>query len=202
MHLLELTDSETTLRARAGEIILLTGNIGSGKSLWLHRLAGLADLPKQINVTLDGLNTGKYTVRLLFDRWPAVWLGQTVAQELTFGLKTQPALQQLEKALTDWGLSSISLDSEPQVLNRLQSLHLSLAAMHLSEPALLLLDNPTAALSKKDAHVIINDIADRAGRSNTIVVVACNRWHDWQSSTSQLWQVTAPDALPQAGIQL
>jgi len=201
-HTLELTDSMTTLRAGAGEIVLLTGNIGSGKSLWLHRLAGLTGLPKAVTVTLDGARTDKFTVRLLFDRWPCIWLGQTVAEELMFGLKTQPTPQQLEKMLADWDLSDLSLETGLQTLNRLQSLRLSLAAMSLAEPALMLLDNPTAALSQEDAHNLIEGIANRVGLSNTIVVVACNRWHDWRSSVSQVWQITAPDTLPQAGIQI
>jgi len=201
-HRLELTDSITTLQAEAGEIVLLTGHVGSGKSLWLHRLAALADLPKSVLITLDGASTDKFTVRLLLDRWPCLWLGQTVAEELMFGLKTQPTPQQLETTLADWGLSDLSLDTELQTLNRLQSLRLSLAAMSLAEPALILLDNPTAALSEKDAHTLIEDIANRARLANTIVVVACNRWHDWRSSVSQAWRVTAPDTLPQAGIQL
>jgi len=201
-HILELTDAMTILKARAGELILLTGNSGSGKSLWLHRLAALADLPKPVDITLDGLSMDKCTVRLLFDRWPCVWLGQTVAQELTFGLKTKPIPQQLKKALSDWALPAVSLSTEPQTLNRLQSLRLSLAAISLAEPALILLDNPTSSLSKKDAHAVIKDIVNQAEHANTIMVVACNRWQDWQPSASQVWRVTAPDALPQAGIQL
>lgn len=200
--ILELTDSLTTLQAQAGEIILLTGDSGSGKSLWLHRMAALIDAPKTMQVSIDGNGPDKSAVRMLFDRWPCVWLGQTVAQELIFGLRTQPAAEAIGAALAEWALSDISLDTEPQALNRIQSLRLSLTAMSLAKPALILLDNPTAALSQQDAHAVINDIANRAVFSNTIVVVACNRWHDWQSGASQIWQVTAPDALPQTGIQL
>jgi energy-coupling factor transporter ATP-binding protein EcfA2 len=199
-HTLELTDSMTTLQARSGEIILLTGKVGSGKTLWLHRLAALADMPPSMTITLDG--TDKHRVRLLFDRWPYVWLGQTVEQELMFGLKIQPAPQQLEKTLADWGLSDLSIDTELQTLNRIQSLRLSLAAMSLAQAALILLDNPTAALGEFDAHALINDMTDRDLLANAIMVVACNRWQDWQSSASQIWQITRPNALPQAGIQV
>jgi len=201
-HILELADTSTALRAGGGEIVLLTGKVGSGKSLWLHRMAALADVPEAMKITLDGDTTGAHTVRLLFDRWPCIWLGQTVAEELMFGLKTQPTSQQLEKTLAQWGLADLSLDTELQTLNRLQSLRLSLAAIALAAPALMLLDNPTAALSELDARALIADIASRAELSNTIVVVACNRWHDWRSSVSQVWQITASDTLPQAGIQI
>jgi len=199
---IKLTDPKTTLQARTGEIILLTGESGSGKSLWLHRFAALVDLPKEMSLAMDGLSMDKLTVRMLFDRWPCVWLGQTVVQELMFGLKVQPTPQQLTNALSDWDLSAISLDTNPHRLNRIQSLRLSLAAMFLAEPDVILLDNPTAALSKADAHAVIRDIANKSGLANTIVVVACNRWQDWRSSASQIWRTTAPNALPQAGISV
>jgi len=201
-HILELTDSITTLQARSGDIILLTGKVGSGKSLCLHRLAALADIPESMTITLDGTATDKHSVRLLFDRWPCVWLGQTVGQELMFGLNTKPTPQQFEKILADWGLSGLSIDTELQTLNRIQSLRLSLAAMSLAQADLILLDNPTAALGEQGAHALINDMTDRNLFANTIVVVACNRWQDWQSSASQIWQITTPNAMPQAGIQV
>jgi len=197
---MKLADSKVTLQGRSGEIILLTGESGSGKSLWLHRFAALADLPEEVSLAANGLSIDKLTTRMLFDRWPCVWLGQTVAQELMFGLNVQPSPQQLTNALSDWGLSAISLDTGPHSLNRIQSLRLSLAAMFLAEADLILLDNPTAALSQADAHAVITDIANKSGQANTIVVVACNRWQDWRSSASQIWRITAPDALPQAGI--
>jgi len=199
-HTLALTDSMTTLQARSGEIILLTGQVGSGKSLCLHRLAALADIPESMSITLDGTATDKHRVRLLFDRWPCVWLGQTVVQELMFGLKTKPTPQQLEKSMADWGLSELSLHTELPTLNRIQSLRLSLAAMSLARASLILLDNPTAALGEADAQTLIRDMTGRGLLADTIVVVACNRWQDWQSSASQIWQVTTPNALPQAGL--
>jgi len=193
---LELTGAGATLRAHAGEIILLTGEAGSGKSLWLHRLAELVDMPPGLKTTLI-VDQSIPRVRMLFDRWPSIWLGQTVAEELMFGLRNQPTQQHLEQALMQWGLANVPMSAQLQPLNRLQSVRLSMAAMSLAAPALTLLDNPTAALSEQDAVGLIQDIYNWAKQSNTIVVVACNRWHDWHSSASQVWQTIAPDALPQ-----
>jgi len=198
---LELNDTTNTLQAQAGEIILLIGDVGSGKSLWLHRLAELTELPPEITVTLNDPDQSAPNVRMLFDRWPCIWLGQTVAEELLFGLNHQPEAQHLENALSQWGLDSTPLTTDVQTLNRLQSVRLSLAAMSLATPALVLLDNPTAALSQPDALALITDIHSWVKQSNTTVVVACNRWHDWRSSASQLWRISAPDALPLPGGQ-
>ncbi len=198
-HTLQLSDAKTSLHASAGEIILLTGHVGSGKTRWLKRLAGLIEAPTGMTVTLDGIvvKKTKQPIRMLFDRWPPVWLGQTVAEELLFGLGKQPEQQDLEQILSEWGLSELALASGLETLNRIQSLRLSLAAMSLASPAIALLDNPTSALAEEDAITLSEEIARRAKQSDTIIVVACNRWHDWHSSASQIWRVNSPDALPQ-----
>ncbi len=198
-HTLILSDDTSSLHASAGEIILLTGHAGSGKTVWLHRLAGLAEPPSCMTVTLDGVATKKINqpIRMLFDRWPPVWLGQTVAEELLFGLGKRSEQLNLEQVLSEWGLSELTLASGLDSLNRLQSLRLSLAAISLAKPAIALLDNPTAALSEEDAVTLTGEITRQAKQSDTIIVVACNRWHDWRSGASQIWRVSSPDALPQ-----
>ncbi len=79
----------------------------------------------------------------------------------------------------------------------MQAIRIALAAMDMADPALVLLDNPTAALPQDNAAALCNDIALWAEQSDTIVVVACNRWQDWQPAASQEWCLSAPDALPQ-----
>jgi len=192
---LKLIDNKRVLQAHAGEVILLIGDVGCGKSIWLKRMAGLVDFPDAVNMEME-IQEVPPVVRMQFDRWPAIWLGGTVEEELTFGLKQQCSTQQLEDVLLAWGLSEISLVAEPQSLNRWQAIRLSLAAVDLAEPTLLLLDNPSAALPESMAKVLSEDIAIWVKRSNTIVVVATNRWHDWRTVAAQTWRVNAPDSLP------
>ncbi|MDQ6983056.1 MAG: ATP-binding cassette domain-containing protein [Mariprofundus sp.] len=198
-HSLQLSDAESSLHASAGEIILLTGHAGSGKTLWLKRLAGLIEPPAGTTVTLNGIITKKtkQPIRMLFDRWPPVWLGQTVGEELLFGLGIQSEQQDLEQTLSEWGLSELALTSGLETLNRVQLLRLSLAAISLARPAIALFDNPTSALAQEDAVTLSAEIARRSKQSDTIIVVACNRWHDWRSCASQIWRISSPDALPQ-----
>ncbi|MBL4775611.1 MAG: ATP-binding cassette domain-containing protein [Mariprofundus sp.] len=190
---LKLTDGRGGLEAHAGEVILLTGDVGCGKSVWLKRLAGLLDFPKGVRMDMQ---ESAPVVRMQFDRWPAIWLGGTVEEELLFGLKKTLSEQQLEGALLAWHLPEVSLMAEPQSLDRHQSICLSLAAIALAKPSLLLLDNPSAALPEQMAKALSEDIAAWAKLSNTIVVVASNRWHDWRTVVAQTWCVSAPDSLP------
>ena len=196
--ILTLSDAEHQLQAVSGEIILLTGEVGSGKSLWLKRLSGLLDIPSHISASINGKTVRKEvgSVQMLFDHQPPLWLGQNVAEELCFGLKERPAPERLAELLSEWRLSTLDLTCELTLLNRLQVVRLSLAAMALAGPAIALLDNPTDALPEADATTLRDDVAAWAHRSNTTVVVACNRWHDWQPVASQSWRVTAAEDLP------
>jgi energy-coupling factor transporter ATP-binding protein EcfA2 len=199
-HNLEISTHEKYLHAGSGEIVLLIGDVGSGKSLWLQRLAGLIEPPINMKITIDGstypASSHHKTIRMLFDRWPPVWLGQHVGEELAFGLSARPLITDLTHALEKWGIEKLALDADLQTLNRLQAIRLSLAAMDLATPALVLLDNPTAALPQDDAIALCDDIGNWANQSGTIVVVACNRWQDWQHRAQQIWHSKTPDDLP------
>jgi energy-coupling factor transporter ATP-binding protein EcfA2 len=200
-HSLEISNLEETLHACSGEVVLLTGAVGSGKSLWLQYMAGLVEPPATMKITIDGAacstSSHPQTIRMLFDRWPPVWLGQYVGEELAFGLSARPSITSLTDVLEKWRIAELALDADLQTINRLQAIRLSLAAMDLTTPALVLLDNPTAALPQDDASALCDDISNWAEQSDTIVVVACNRWHDWQPAASQEWCISVPDALPQ-----
>ena len=201
--LLTLRDASNQLSARAGEIILLCGDVGTGKTVWLKRLAGLTAMPANYSASIAGKQPGKELGKtlMLFDRQPPLWLGQNVAEELSFGLKKQPATEELTAALAAWDLSAVSLTAELSRLNRLQAIRLSLAAISLAEAELIILDNPTDTLPEADALTLRDDIATWAERTKTTVVVACNRWHDWRPVASQRWQITSTEALPQQGEQ-
>jgi len=197
-----ITGPERELTAVTGEITLLTGKVGSGKSLWLQRLAGVAPMPADVQCRLAGHAwpdpKSSLAVRLLPDLQPPIFLGQTVAEELAFGLRDEPAAATMAAVLATWGLQDLALDNELRQLNRLQGLRLSLAAMELAAPKLVLLDNPVASLPLEEAARLGEEIRAWAARSALVVVVACNRWQDWQPWAGQTWRLESTDALPAA----
>jgi len=201
---LRITGPERELIASPAEITLLTGDVGCGKSLWLQRLAGVAPLPAGIRCQLAGNRwpdpKSSAAVRLLPDLQPPIFLGQTVAEELAFGLREQPSLDAMAAALAGWGLQDLAPETEIHRLNRLQGLRLSLAAMQLAAPKLALLDNPVAALPLDEAARLGEEIREWASRHELVVVVATNRWQDWQPWVGQMWRLESADALPAAEV--
>jgi len=201
-----LESEGSVLSAQAGDVVLLTGAVGSGKTLFLHRLAGLAELPAGHRISLAGKSwPDKSSSRRLcmhFDRHPPLWMAQYVEEELAFGTRPRPTEQALTAALARWRLGDIGLDDDTEQLNRLQAVRLSLAGMDVAQPLLALLDNPTDALPVEDAALLRDDVLAWAKRSRCIVVVACNRWQDWQSWARHVWHIPHQGAwpLPEAAI--
>ena len=204
-HHLEIIGPATALWADPGELILLTGDSGSGKSLWLKRLAGLCPMPENVSASLGGKTIGEgesQHVRMLFDRYPPIWLGQHVAEEINFGLQSRPSAEAMCDTLTQWDIAELSPNDELAKLNRRQAVRLSLAAMDLAKPTLALLDNPTASLTQDEAKAICGNVSRWCRTANLTVVVACNRWQDWFTAADQTWCVKAPDDMPQPGGKL
>jgi len=198
---LEIRFSGHALYAEAGEIVQLRGAVGSGKSLWLKRMAGLAGLPAGLTVTINGASVSaprsEHAVRMYFDRWPPVWLGQCVAEELAFGLQRSPSATAMKDVLRHWKIGDLGLDAEMKDINRLQAVRLSLAGMVLASPALALLDNPVASLPEAEARAVCADIAEWAEQGESIIVVAANRWQDWHPAVGQVWRIDPAGALLQ-----
>jgi len=188
-----LTGPGSKLQANAGTITLIHGDIGSGKTLWLERFAGLQSMPKDMSLAFTWESP---VIRMLFDRRPQIWLGQTVAEELCFGLSGVPDTDELKQAMAAWGIGELDLQADVQGLGRLQGLRLGMASMDIAEPSLVLLDSPTDCLPADCAAQLIKDTHAWAVRSNCAIVVTSNRWQDWQPMASQIWQTTAPLHMP------
>ena len=124
-----------------GEFVALLGASGSGKTTLLRTLAGLDAVGGQDVKTPDARAVVFQDARLL--PWKKVW--RNVALGLASGPNGAGARARAEAALKEVGLDH-RLDAWPTTLSGGEAQRTALARALVREPALLLLDEPFAAL--------------------------------------------------------
>lgn len=120
-----------------GEFVALLGASGSGKTTLLRTLAGLDSATGQDVTTPAARAVVFQDARLL--PWKKVW------RNVALGLKDKDVRARAEAALKEVGLGH-RLDAWPATLSGGEAQRTALARALVREPALLLLDEPFAAL--------------------------------------------------------
>ncbi len=184
------TDAETvralagvTLQVMPGEFVAIMGASGSGKSTLLHLLGGL-DRPSSGTVQVDGTNLGALSDRELtlvrrrkigfvfqaFNLIPTLTTEENILLPLLLdGRKENRPL--LEQLLQELGLKDRARH-KPGQLSGGQQQRVALARALITEPALLLADEPTGNLDSRTATEILSLLrrcCDQLGR--TVVLV-------------------------------
>jgi len=180
---------EQSLQANVGDIVLVSGAVGVGKTYFLKQLAGLLPFPELSKKQIS-------SAAMLFDIQPPLWMGQFVEEELTHGIYPRVSHDRMRAALDDWNLHDVGVQDCLSSLNRLQSLRVHLVAMGLSRHRLWLLDNPTACLPVTDGKQLRLDMCRWAKKHDCIILVACNRWQDWQGHCTQHWHIRQQGTWP------
>lgn len=174
-----LRDLDLTLPA--GQRVLLVGPSGSGKSTLLRALAGLlltvdsGDLSG--SVRLDGAEPGARpgAVGLVLQEPGSGTVSATIGRDVAFGLENvavppEEMPPRVERALARVGLGHLPLDTPTHALSGGQTQRLALAGALALQPALLLLDEPTAMLDEATA-LEVQDAVLAAGEGLTTVLV-------------------------------
>lgn len=125
------------LTIRPGEFVALLGRSGSGKSTLLRTLAGLDPAPAGSLQVPAAKSVVFQEPRLL--PWKRVW------RNVTLGLRAADPRARAEAALAEVGLGH-RLNAWPLTLSGGEAQRAALARALVREPALLLLDEPFAAL--------------------------------------------------------
>ena len=146
----------------------IVGANGSGKSTFVRLLNGLV-LPSAGRVTVDGLDTRgdgrevRRRVGFCFTDPDAHIVMPTVAEDVAFGLRRRglskaEAKARVTDALAAYGLADHA-DHPAHLLSGGQKQLLALTSVLVTEPALLVMDEPTTLLDLRNARMVSGVVA-------------------------------------------
>ena len=184
------------LTLAAGELIVLTGDNGSGKSTFLKMLAGL-EHGDRLRMRFDGLEAteSSYPAELrraiIYVHQHPYLFNTTIADNIRYGLRLRDTPvaareRRVEEAIAWAGVGSLA-KVEPRRLSGGEKQRVALARAKVLEPRVLLVDEPTANLDAQ-ARAQVVELLRRTATGDNCVVVACHdrelielegarRWH-------------------------
>jgi NitT/TauT family transport system ATP-binding protein len=157
------------LEIRSGEFLSLLGPSGCGKSTVLRLLSGLTSATRgEISWTCERPEFGfvfqEPTLMPWSDVFANVWLPLRLA-----GIPKEKARSRVEEALNQVGLSGFA-KAYPRQLSGGMKMRVSIARALVTRPAVLLMDEPFAALDEITRLKLNDDLAELQSSLNATVV--------------------------------
>lgn len=160
-----------TFAANAGECIAITGASGSGKSTLLHLLGGL-ETPDHGEIAFDGHRKEIGFVFQFHYLLPDLSAVENVALPLLIARwKRKRAFERAINLLNETGLSERS-DHPISHLSGGEQQRVAVARALVSQPTLLLADEPTGNLDEKISEQIGQALVDYAHEHSAITIIA------------------------------
>nr|WP_321496764.1 ATP-binding cassette domain-containing protein [uncultured Methanolobus sp.] len=163
-----------------GEFILITGEVGSGKSTLIRHLNGLLK-PYSGSVKINGIDCTDKKLRSkigLLMQYPQRQLfGKTVFEDVSFGpsnfgLKGEELKERVNESLILAGLSPDIADLSPFSLSGGQMRLVALAGVLSLRPEYLILDEPTSGLDPENRASLFSILKKLHGSGTSIIVVS------------------------------
>lgn len=175
---------DVNLEARKGEIMMLVGPSGCGKTTLLSIIAGtLAVDAGEVTVLgsrLDNVKTGALTkfraknIGFIFQSFnliPTLSIQENVSVPLLIqGMSSKKAEQKAAELLEKVGLGD-RLRHRPNQLSGGQQQRVAIARALVHDPALIICDEPTAALDAKNGQLVMDLFAQVAKDPNRCVLI-------------------------------
>lgn len=166
-------DSQTSalngisLSVNKGEFVAVTGASGSGKSTLLHIL-GSVDKPTEGKVTVDGIDIGKMNaaeaaifrrrkvglVYQFYNLIPTLTVRKNILMPMLLD-KRKPEKEYFDDIVRTLGIDD-KLEALPHQLSGGQQQRVAIARALIYRPAILLADEPTGNLDRKNSKEIVD----------------------------------------------
>ena len=156
-----------------GELVALLGPNGSGKSTMFRSLLGIHDYDGAIRINgLDPLKNGKQTRTSIgyMPQHSGLHHDLTVQETLAFYCKLKKVVLDRASALLARLNLTHKLDSRVGELSGGMRQRLSFAVAMLSDPSILLLDEPTASLDSESQALILGWLSELHAHGKTIII--------------------------------
>ena len=173
--------NDVSLTLFAGETLALRGESGSGKSTLLH-IAGALELPDEGHVEIDGKelskmdDTGRAAVRrkdisIVFQHFNLI-PSLNVAANINFQANLSGPVDKikLERIVSSLGLSD-QMGKYPEALSGGQQQRVAIARALVTEPKLLLADEPTGNLDEQSSQSVLEQMLTLVAETNTALMV-------------------------------
>ena len=172
------------IRVRRGEVVMMIGRSGSGKSTILRCLIRLIE-PDDGSIQIAGFEITKQGIDLPkarrhigyvsqhFNLYPNKTAIKNVMEGLITVLKMPKAHARLKasKALEDVGLLS-KLDAYPRELSGGQQQRVAIARALAMDPSVMMFDEPTSALDPELTREVLDVMKELADNGMTMIVVS------------------------------
>ena len=169
---------DVSITLEASQFITVLGPSGCGKTTLLRVLAGFAEYDGRVlidGVRIDGVPPHKRGIGIVFQDY-ALFPHMTVEQNIGFGLRMRNWTASAQKDAVERGIRLLRLDGlgsrYPHELSGGQQQRVALARAIAINPALLLLDEPLAALDKNlrdDMQVELRQLQQSVGITTMFV---------------------------------
>ena len=169
-----------SLSVREGDFLVLAGRNGSGKTLLMRHLIGLAR-PSTGRVLFRGVEIDKDIrkvrtgIGLVFQESESQIIGQTVAEDVAFGpsnlgLPRSEIADRTAQAISALHLKGME-DRVPDLLSGGERRRLAIAGVMAMNPDCLILDEPFANLDLPSIRQVLRSMTDLHSSGHTIIVL-------------------------------